>query len=46
MAIPSIAAKRENPMLVVTFTAPEVGVEEEALDAAARSGTGDPVAEA
>ena len=47
MAIPSTAAKRANPMLVVTFIAPEVVLEvEEALlaDPEVRSGTGDPVA--
>ena len=45
MAIASTAAKRANPMLVVTFIAPE-GVEVvEALDPV-RSGTGGPVAEA
>jgi hypothetical protein len=46
MAIPSTAAKRASPMLVVTFIAPEVGLveAEEPLVVAVRSGTGDPVA--
>lgn len=52
MAIPSTAAKKASPMLVVTFIAPEVvpaeGAEDPALPlaVAVRSGTGDPVAEA
>lgn len=52
MAIPSTAAKRASPMLVVTFIAPEVvlaeGAEDPALPVAVpvRSGTGGPLAEA
>lgn len=47
MAIASTAAKRANPMLVLTFIAPEAEAEAEAEAAApVRSGTGGPVAEA